>query len=136
MSGQFGLLLPLWLAILWATTAYLAVLGISVLFIPARAYDFLAGFAQTPRANIIEAVLRFLVGLAFAGAAPHLPFPVAMIGVGAMLIVTASMLVMAPNLHRRFAARAVQAIAPAFALFGIASIGLAAALGALLTASG
>ncbi len=115
-----GALLVLWLACL-----YLLGLGLLILFARTRAHRFLAGFAQTPRANWTESVLRMLVGIAFVIAAPKLPHPSLALAVGAFLAGTALLFVVFPGLHRRFAAPAVASVAPFLPLIGIASIAMA-----------
>ena len=114
--------------ILWLACLYLAGLGLTILFARPRAHRFLAGFAQTPRANWTESVLRMLVGIAFIIAAPTLAHPRAVELLGGFLAGTALLLILFPGLHRRFAAPAVASVAPFLPLLGIASIALALAL--------
>ncbi len=111
-------------AILWLVCLYLFLLGTAVLMVPKRSLQFLSAFAQTPRANLIEAALRFVAGVAFIGAAPLLTFPTLASIIGLFLTATALAFVAAPGLHRRFAGPAVAAVARKFPLFGIASIAL------------
>jgi hypothetical protein len=114
--------------ILWLACLYLLGLGLLLLFARPRAHRFLAGFAQTPRANLAESVLRMLVGLAFVIAAPGLDHPLAAQVFGTFLAGTAMLLLLFPGVHRRFAAPAVASVAPFLPLLGIASIAMAAAL--------
>lgn len=116
------------LLILWLASLYLLGLGMLILFARPRAQRFLEGFAQTPRANWAESVLRMLVGLAFVIAAPALDHPLLVQLFGAFLAGTALLLVLFPGLHRRFAAPAVASVVPFLPLLGIASIVMAAAL--------
>ena len=120
------------LIILWMTCLYLFGLGATMLFAPDRARRFLSAFAQTPTANLIEAVIRFTAGLAFVAAAPALDHPLAVRWFGIFLAVTALLFVGAPGLHRRFAGRSVAAILPFLSLLGVASITLAVLLAAYL----
>ena len=113
------------LVILWLTSLYLAVFGMVMMFAPDRANRFLSAFAQTSRANLVEVALRFVAGLAFAIAAPVLSYPLATYWFGLFLAATALLFVVAPGLHRRFAARAVASVAPFLPLLGAASIALA-----------
>ncbi len=116
------------LLILWLACFYLLALGLLILFARARAHRFLAAFAQTPRANWTESILRFLVGGALIVAAPGLDHPLVARVAGVFLAATALMLVIFPALHRRFAAPAVESVAPYLPLLGIASIAMAVAL--------
>ncbi|MGZ8998679.1 MAG: hypothetical protein ACXW2T_07485 [Allosphingosinicella sp.] len=118
-----GAILVLWLACL-----YLLGLGLLILFARDRAHRFLAAFAQTTRANWTESMLRMLVGVAFVIAAPRLDHPLAARTFGLFLAATALLLVIAPGLHRRFAATAVASIAPYLPLLGVGSIILGMAL--------
>ena len=113
------------LVILWLACLYLLALGLLILLARDRAHRFLASFAQTTRANWTESVLRMLVGAAFVIAAPLLDYPVAARYFGLFLAATALLLVIAPQLHRRFAAPAVASVAPFLPLLGIASIAMA-----------
>ncbi|HEV2043914.1 MAG TPA: hypothetical protein VGR05_04465 [Sphingomicrobium sp.] len=116
------------LLILWLTCLYLLGLGLLILLARERAYRFLTAFAQTTSANWTESVLRMLVGIAFVIAAPVLDHPLAARTFGAFLAATALLFVIAPGLHRRFAAPAVASIAPFLPLLGIASITMAGLL--------
>lgn len=111
--------------VLWLACLYLLGLGLLILFARDRAHRFLAAFAQTPRANWIESVLRMLVGIAFVIAAPDLDHPIAARTFGAFLASTALLFVVFPGLHRRFAAPAVAWVVPLLPLLGIASITMA-----------
>ena len=108
--------------VLWLAAAYLIALGITALVRPDKAQAFLAGFAQTRRANWIEAIIRFVIGLAFVFAAPALPYPVALTAFGALLMLTAAALPSFPDAHRRIAARSVASIAPFIRLVGVGSL--------------
>lgn len=120
------------LIILWMICLYLLGLGATMLLAPERARRFLSAFAQTPTANLIEAVIRLAAGLAFFVAAPALDHPSAVRWVGGFLAVTALLFIAAPGLHRRFAGRSVAAVLPFLPWLGIASIILAMSLAAYL----
>ena len=112
--------------------AYLLVLGAGVLIAPARARRFLAAFAQTPRANALEAAIRLAAGLAFIGAAPRLRIPDVGLVLGLFLAATALLMLVLPSAHKRFATRSVAVVGRLFPLLGAASIVLAALLALLL----
>lgn len=118
---------------MWLGVGYLLALGAAVIFAPSRARRFLAAFAQTPRANALEAAVRLLAGLAFIGAAPRLRVPVLGLGIGLFLAATALLMLILPGAHKRFATRSVAAVGRLFGLFGIAAIALAAMLALLLS---
>lgn len=120
------------LIILWTTCLYLLGLGAAMLFTPNRARRFLSAFAQTPKANLIEAVIRLAAGLAFLIAAPVLDHPLVVRCFGVFLAFTALFFIAAPGLHRRFAARSVAAVLPFLPWLGVASIVLAILLAAYL----
>lgn len=116
------------IVVLWLAVIYLLALGIGSLVARERAHRFLASFAQSPRANWTESLLRLLVGMAFVAAAPALDPPIVARTIGIFLAITAVMLTVFPTLHRRFAAPAVASVAPFLPLLGIASIALAGLL--------
>ena len=127
-----GLLILAAFVVLWLACLYLVGLGLLILFARDRAHRFLADFAQTSRANWIESVLRMLVGAAFVAAAPSLDHPLAARWFGSFLAATALLLVVVPQLHRRFAASAVASVARILPLLGVASIILGILLGLYL----
>lgn len=125
------------LFVLVAAAIYLIVLGVVALFRPKTALGFLRLFAQTPRANLIEMTCRFAVGVAFLVLAAQLPFPVLFQLLGAILMLSALVLLAFPAMHRRFADRAVPAIGKMVPVVGAASlamgIGLVLILAPLMT---
>ena len=116
------------MVILWLAGLYLLGLGLLILFARDHAHRFLAAFAQTTRANWTESVLRMLVGVAFVIVAPALDHPQVARTFGLFLAATALLFVLAPQLHRRFAAPAVASVAPFLPLLGITSIVMAVLL--------
>lgn len=120
------------LIFLWAICLYLFGLGAMMLLAPDRARQFLSAFAQTPKANLIEAGIRFLAGLACVVVAPSFDYPSVVYWIGLFLAATALLFVVAPTLHRRFAARSVAAVLPFLPLLGVSSIALAVLLAAYL----
>ncbi len=123
------------LAILALASFYLASLGVVALVRPESAHLFLSGFAQTRRANWIEAAVRGAVGLAFVVAAPVLPWALAMRVIGGILVLTAAAMPLFPEQHRQIAARSVAGIATWMLPIGVASLLLAVALLAALFAA-
>lgn len=121
-----GSLLPLWRTVLWAFVAFLAALGVTILWRPALARPFLAGFAASSAKNLLEAALRGLVGLSFMGAASSTRLPIASICIGLFLLATALLMAMLPRLHLSVARRATSLVFDIFPLFGLLALGLAA----------
>ena len=126
--GEDGALVSASAAILWLAVGYLVLFGVVVIAKPARARLFLSGFAQTTRANMVEAGLRLLVGLAFVGASNQTKYPSISVVIGLFLAVSALLMLLLPGLHRRFASRSTASLFGVFPLFGLASLMLAAAL--------
>lgn len=115
--------------VLAAVATYLVWLGLACLFAPARAARFLTGFATSPATHLLELVLRLLAGWAFLRYAPRTNFPAAFVGIGVVLVVTTSLLLLVPwRWHRRFAQRAVPAALPFLTLIGIVSLACGGAL--------
>lgn len=121
------------LVVLWLASAYLLGLGLVAIVKPALAHRFLSGFAQTRRANWAEAVVRGTCGLALVAVAPMLPIPGLALGAGIFLLVTAALMPVLPDLHRRIAARSVAGIAPYMRLVGVGAIVLGIAVRLLLS---
>ena len=109
------------IAFVFGFAAYLIVLGFVALLQPMRAFRFLRRFAQTRRANAIEAACRMAVGLAFIILAPNLPLALAFLGFGWVLVLSAIAMLLLPDLHRRFADRVVPGIERFLPLIGIVS---------------
>jgi hypothetical protein len=95
------------LAILYAFAIYLIGLGLVASSDPRRAIRFLGLFAQTRRANALEAGLRLIVGLAFLRLADDLPGRWIPLTFGGVLIVSAIAMLALPDAHRRFADKVV-----------------------------
>lgn len=121
----------LWPAILVLAAIYLIALGGMAILRPSTAVRFLSGFAQTTRANVAEAVVRSLIGLAIIGMAPVWQSLIAA-GAGLFLIVTALAMLVFPQQHRRHATRSVSAVSGAIRYIGAASLAFGCALIALL----
>ena len=110
------------ITVLFGFAAYLILLGLVALSDPPRAFQFLRKFAQTRTANTVEAACRIVVGVSFALLARDLPFSLAFLIFGWILIISAIAMLARPDLHRRFADRAVPAIERVIVPVGIVSL--------------
>lgn len=116
------------IVVLMTASGYLLVLGLSALTRRQQTFTFLAKFAQTTRANIIEMSCRFMVGLALAILAPELPYPMLVRAFSAVLMVSALLLLALPWFHRRFANLVLPRIEPVLPLIGVTSLAAGLAL--------
>ncbi len=126
--GNDGAWVTVSMTILWLAVAYLILLGFMVIARPALARRFLSAFAQTTVANLIEVGLRLLVGMAFVAASNRTKDPPISVAVGLFLAISALLMLLLPAAHRRFAAKSTARLSDFFALFGLASLALAAVL--------
>ncbi len=126
------MIVPFAFGILWLAAIYLALFGTAALFRPSAALDFLGRLAQTPHANLAEGLVRLAIGVSFVMAAPLLAFPFACRLLGAFLAITALLMLLLPAQHRLLATKSVAAVRPCVRLIGLASLGLAGALTAIL----
>lgn len=122
------------LIVLVISALYLTGFGAIALAKPATAIQFLSAFAQSVRANLIEAIARMIVGFAMIRAGPSLVGTTAWTVAGLFLVVTAILMIVFPKVHRQLAAQSVHWVKPYVRLVGIASIGLGLGLAALLAA--
>ena len=120
------------LLVLVAAALYLIVLGLAGLLRPKAAFGFLRLFAQTPRANPIEMVCRFAVGVAFLILAAQLPIPALFRALGVILALSALVSLALPSLHRRFADRVVPAIGRMMPVIGATSLAMGIGLAIIL----
>lgn len=126
---QFGgAAAPLWQLVVWASVAYLTVLGSSALFARRYAKRFLDGFASTTRANALEACLRFVAGIGFIGASPALRHPTVFVIAGLVLAITALPMLALPGLHKRYAGWVAPLVGPMLPVIGVTSLLLAAGI--------
>ncbi len=131
-----GMPLPPWLAqlangVALQSAGYLLALGFTCWFKPAWARRFLLAHASTPGRHALELGLRFVVGLAWLGHAPHTALPGAAMVLGLVLVLTTLGLVLMPwRWHRTMAARSVPRV-----LGHLGWIGLAAVLGGVALAA-
>ena len=96
-----------WLSCLWVAAGFLLVLGLAIFFQKQRAVKFLGGYASSITINTLEALLRFLAGIAFVGASIYTKFPIVSFAFGVMLAVTAIPILLLPKLHSHFARWAI-----------------------------
>lgn len=90
------------------TALYFIGLSAISLAFPARAAEFLGGFARSASAHYLELFLRLLVGAAFVWRAPHLPLSGIFAFFGWVLVATTACLLAVPwRWHRWFAERSV-----------------------------
>lgn len=121
------------LVVLWLASAYLLGLGLVAIVNPPVAHRFLAGFAQTRRANWAEAIVRGTCGLALVAVARMLPMPAVAVGAGIFLLATAALMPILPDAHRRIAARSVAGIARYMRFVGVGAIALGIAVRLMLS---
>ena len=111
------------IGVVGAAGAYLVVLGVAALVVPARAARFLLGFASTRRLHVFEILCRVLVGASLVTAAPSLSPARPFTWLGALLLGTSAILLLIPwRWHQRFAARTVPRANRFLWLVGIASL--------------
>lgn len=110
-------------AVVLLTGAYLLGLAAVSLFAPARAAQFLGGFASSALTHYVELALRLGAGGAMVIYAPSMRFSDAFALVGWMLIITAAALAAVPwRWHQRFARWAVPQALPHLRLVAAVSI--------------
>ncbi|GGY51191.1 hypothetical protein [Parvularcula lutaonensis] len=103
---------------------YLFVLGIIAIARPKLAWRFLSGFASTPQANALEAVIRAIIGVAVMVEAGSFRFAAFFFVFGAFLTVSAIAMLFMYRQHRSFAQKVVPPLKRLLWLYGLASIGL------------
>jgi uncharacterized protein YjeT (DUF2065 family) len=110
-------------AVVALSAFYLLGFGAVAVAGPTRALRFLKHFASTLRLHVLELLVRMVVGAAFVGYAPHMPFGSAFYTLGAVLVVTTLALAVLPwRWHQRIAQASVPAVEPYLRLVGIASL--------------
>lgn len=113
-----------WRGVLWIAAGYLFILGLTIFVRRDIALGFLHGFASTVAFNTLEAVLRFVAGLAFMGASTEMQYPLIAFVFGAILSVTAIAMLLLPMAHRRYGKWAIKFVTPILPFVGISSIAL------------
>ena len=101
------LMTTVWVICIWAAAVFLVALGLAIFLRRESATKFLQGYASSFTVNTLEALLRFLVGIAFVGGSIETKFPVAFFAFGVMLAITAIPILLFPKLHQQFARWAI-----------------------------
>lgn len=112
----------------WLLAAYLLLLGVVALFRPERALAFLSAFARNRRINAAEAIARALAGMALLVLDSKMNWGGVGTIVGAFLVVTALLMLLLPDQHRRLAPLLVGSIQCYMVPFGLASLALSLVL--------
>ena len=86
----------------------------------------LRSYASSVKINTLEALLRFLAGIAFIGASAQTKLPVAFFAFGMMLAATSVPILLLPKLHRQFASWAIPFAVRILPLYGAGSMLLSA----------
>lgn len=103
--------------------AYLVVLGLGALVVPAKVARFLLGFASTQTLHLAEILSRVIVGASLIIAAPSLSPALPFIVLGWLLLATSAMLLLVPwQWHQRFVSTVVPLANRHIGLVGIASL--------------
>jgi len=115
---------------------YFVTLGAMSLLAPAKAKNFLLGFAGSAFKHYLELSIRLIVGGSILVQAPHLIFPRVFTLFGWILIGTTVCLLFIPRKwHRRFAEKAVPIAVGYLPIIGVASFALGTGLLACLIQS-
>ncbi|MDQ3605100.1 MAG: hypothetical protein M3418_02765, partial [Gemmatimonadota bacterium] len=102
---------------------YLLGFGVLAVAAPARASEYLHGFAGSFRLHVLELIARLIVGAAFVGYASHMPLGGVFYTFGLVLVITTLGLAVLPwRWHQRFAQTSVPAAVHWLPFLGIASI--------------
>ena len=113
----------LWLLLVLATAGFLLLQGALALLRPELVRRFLAAFASSALAHVVELALRLLVGAGFIGHAASSTLPWAFAGFGWLLVVTTVPMLLLPwRWHRRFARWAVPLATRSMWLYGLACL--------------
>lgn len=106
-----------------AAGLYLVTLGLVALLRPVRARRFLAGFASSRTAHLVELGVRLVVGGGLVLWAPRMRFTPLFFAFGWMLIVTSLGLLALPwRWHARFAQWSVPMATQRLPMFAVASL--------------
>jgi uncharacterized protein YjeT (DUF2065 family) len=110
-------------AVVLVAALYLLGFGVVAVAVPARATEYLHGFASSFRLHVLELIARFVVGTALVGFASHMQFGRAFTVFGVVLVLTSLGLAVLPwHWHQRFAQTSVPAAVRYLPLIGILSI--------------
>ena len=104
---------------------YLIGLAAVSFFLPAKAADFLNGFAASALAHYTEISIRLIVGIALIVASPSMVYASAFTIFGWLLVVTSLVLLLFPwRWHHRFANVVVPPLTKRVWIFGVLSLPL------------
>jgi hypothetical protein len=123
------LLLWVWRLVAWGCAAYLLVLGVLVFARPAIVHRFFGGLAASQRINFLEAALRLIVGLAFMAVSPETKLPLVFFWFGAVLALTAILLMFLYRLHKSQAVWVIPFTKRFLPLMGVVAIVRGALIG-------
>lgn len=118
----------IWCAIVWASAAYLIVLGVLVFVRPSIVHRFFDGFVASKGVNFFEAALRLIIGLAFMAVSQTSALPLVFFWFGAVLAATAIPMMFLYELHKRHAVWAIPFAKRILPVMGVSAI----AMGALI----
>lgn len=90
-----------WRLVVWASAAYLLILGALVFIRPAIVHQFFGGLASSNLVNFLEAALRLIVGLAFMAVSSETKYPLVFFWFGVALAVTAIPMMFLYRFHKR-----------------------------------
>jgi uncharacterized protein YjeT (DUF2065 family) len=113
-----------WRSVVWASAAYLLILGALVFMRPAIVHRFFEGFVSSSRINFLEAALRLIVGLAFMAVSPETKLSVVFFWFGAALAATAIPMMFLYELHKRQAVWAIPLARRILPLMGVSAVAL------------
>ncbi|MEQ1899929.1 MAG: hypothetical protein ABL866_04270 [Devosia sp.] len=125
---QHDALIWAWRLIVWASAAYLIVLGALIFLRPSIVHRFFDGFVSSTGVNFLEAALRLMIGLAFMGISPESKLPFVYFCFGAILTATAIPMMFLYHFHKRQAAWAIPFAKRILPLMGVCAIALGAAI--------
>lgn len=117
-----------WRWIVWASAAYLILLGALIFVRPVLVHRFFDGFVGSHALNALEAAVRLIVGLAFIGVSPDTPLPIAFSCFGAVMIATSIPMFFLYQFHKRQAQWAVPFAKRILPVMGLFAIGMGAAI--------
>ena len=116
------LLIDIWRGVIWLCAVYLLLLGFVIFLRRDFALRFLGSFATTIGFNTLEVVLRFIAGLAFMGLSTELKYSAVAFGFGAVLCITALVMLALPMTHRHYGKWAIKFVTPIISFVGLSSI--------------
>lgn len=121
---QYDALVWVWRLVVWVAAAYMLALGALTYLRPSVVHRFFGGLAASWSVNLLEAILRLIVGVALIGASPETRLPHLFFWFGVMLAVTSIPLMFLHRLHRRQASWVIPLTKRILPLMGIVAIAL------------